>query len=107
MSDSTQVGTGINSRQTADRPVTANYREMEDTGSELQDLNLGLFLVTLICTLFSLFSVMLMHFGGPEVIFKALLNSTMHNRFYLIVRVTVGCGSEDAESAHFNPSIKK
>lgn len=74
MSDSTQVGTGRSSRQTADRPVTTNYREMEDTGSESQDLNLGLLLVTLICTLFS-FQCYVNVFGVAGVIFKALLNS--------------------------------
>lgn len=74
MSDSTQAGTS--SRQTADRPVTTNYREMEDTGSESQDLNLGLLLATLICTLFSLFSVMSMYLVSLRL---SLKHDSIHN----------------------------
>lgn len=47
MSESIQTGTGTYNRQTTDRPVTTNYREMEDAGSELENLNLFLLLVKL------------------------------------------------------------
>lgn len=64
---------------TTDRSVTTSYRQMEDSGREAKNLNLGSVLIKLFqggSTLFSFLNVTSMRFGASEIIFNVLTDTS-------------------------------